>query len=67
MTNFKVISNKNELEGIGISYNINGLIGTLVKSYPTGWVVLSITHKVGEFEFTNEFDLPRHMCKNLCE
>lgn len=63
MQKFKIQSNKEELEDIGISYDINGLIGTLVKSYPTGWLVLSVTHKVGEYEFTNEFDLPKYMCK----
>lgn len=63
MQKFKIDSNKKELENIGISYDINGLEGTLVKSYETGWVVLSVTHKIGDFDFTNEFDLPKHMCK----
>lgn len=59
-----IIDSKRELlEDIGISYNINGLVGTLVKSYPTGWLVLSVTHKIGCYEFTNEFDLPKYMCK----
>ena len=63
MQKFKIDSGKEKLEDIGISYNINGLVGTLVKSYLTGWLVLSVTHKVGDMEFTNEFDLPKYMCK----
>lgn len=65
MVKFKVQASKYELENIGISYDINGLEGTLVKSYQTGWVVLSITHKIGEYDFANEFDLPKHMLKRI--
>lgn len=60
---FKIVSSERELEDIGISYDINGLVGTLTKSYPNGLVLLSVTHKVGEFELTNEFVLPKCMCK----
>jgi hypothetical protein len=59
---FKVKANKNDLESIGISYDINGLVGDLVKNYGTGWLVLSITHEYNGFKFTNEFDLPKYMC-----
>lgn len=28
-----------------------------------GWISLSVTYKTGNMEFTNEFDLPKYMCK----
>lgn len=63
MQKYKIQSNQGELEDIGIDYKINGLIGTFVKSYSNGWFVLSVTHKVGGYEFTNDFNLPKYMCK----
>ena len=65
MEKYKVVSNKEELDDIGISEEINGLTGILVKSYPTGWLVLSIETKIGEYEFTNEYDFPKYMLKKV--
>lgn len=42
MQRFKIIANKNELETIGISYDITGLKGTLVKTFSDGWIILNI-------------------------
>lgn len=63
MKKYKINSNKEKLEAIGISYEINGLVGTLVKTYPNNWLVLEVIHKVGDFEFINQFDLPEYMCE----
>ena len=65
MEKYKVVSNKEELEDIRISEEINGLTGYFVWSYPTGYITLSIKTKIGEYEFTNEYDFPKYMLKKV--
>jgi hypothetical protein len=62
MEKYKVKANKQDLEDVGIIYDIDGLTGDLIRNYLTGWLCLKITHKIDSMEFTNEFDLPKYMC-----
>lgn len=59
---YKIKATKQELEEVGISCDIDGLTGFLIKTYLDGWLQLKITHKIGPMEFTNEFDLPKYLC-----
>ena len=56
---YKINATQQQLENIGISYNLSGLIGTLKNKYPTGWYCLTVKHKVGKINFTNDFDIPK--------
>lgn len=55
---YKIIANKQQLKNIGISYEITGLIGVFKKEFSDGWLVIRVTVKLGEYEFTTHFDLP---------
>lgn len=57
MQKFKIKANINELESIGIFYNITGLKGTLVKTYSDGWIILNITYYTDGIERINDFDI----------
>lgn len=65
MQTFRINSDISSLDDIGISYNINGLNGTLKKIYPSGWMMLTVTHNVDGMEFTNDFDLPKYMLQEI--
>lgn len=54
MIKYLIIASQNELEDIGISYELTGLIGTLIDTLRDGWLQLEINHD----GFTNEFDFP---------
>lgn len=58
MEKFKIKASKTQLEEIGISYDIMNLDGILKHKYPTGYYCLEVTHKVGKYSFTNDFDIP---------
>lgn len=60
MNQYKIIANIQQLEDVGIDYDISGLTGTLIKKYPDGYYCLEVTHVLGEGRvFTNEFDIPQ--------
>jgi len=63
--NFKILANKEQLENIGVDYNLEGLVGELTYKYPTGWYRLKVTHCIGNYEFTNEFDFPKTFLKEV--
>lgn len=50
---YKIIANKEQLESIGISYDINELTGSLEKEYSNGWLTLCVKHKIGYIEVIN--------------
>lgn len=58
--NVTITATKDALESIGIDYAISGLIGIVTGYYPSGYVCVEVTHKLGNFEFTNEFDIPKY-------
>ena len=60
MKKYKILANKQQLENIGVDYDLEGLVGELTYKYPTNWYRLKVTHKIGgKIEFTNEFDFPK--------
>lgn len=65
MRKFKITANKQQLEGIGISYELTGLIGTYKGKFPTGWYLIEVTHDIGGVKFTNEFDIPKTFLKEI--
>ena len=58
---YTINANEVDLEEIGVSYKITGLKGKLIKRCNSGYYRLKVTHKVGSFEFTNNFDIPSHL------
>lgn len=62
---YKIIATNEQLKAIGISYEISGLIGKFVKLYPHNWITLKVKHKIGLFNFENEFDLPFNFIKKI--
>jgi len=54
----KIIANKQQLEDIGIDYDLTGLSGWVRMTYGDGWLLVSVTHSIGRYTFTNDFDLP---------
>ena len=65
MGKYKIKANKDQLDSIGISYDITGLIGTLTREWPTGWYEIEVKHKIGDMEFTNKFDIPQTFLKQI--
>jgi hypothetical protein len=65
MEKYEINANKAQLERLGISYDISGLIGVLKFKYPTGWHHLEVEHEIGEYKFTNSFDLPKSFLKKM--
>jgi len=65
MRKFKILANKEQLDGIGISYELTGLVGTYKGKFPTGWYLLEVTHYVGDIEFNNDFDFPKSFLKEI--
>ena len=59
MKKFKIKANKEQLENIGIPYDITGLIGEFVMAYPTGWYRIRAKHTSYGTEYTNDFDIPK--------
>ncbi len=57
--------NKLSLQGIGIDYKIEGLIGELVRTYNTGWYVVKIKHYLCGRPFVNEFTMPKTFLKKI--
>jgi hypothetical protein len=62
---YKIKANKDQLERLGISYDITGLIGVLKSKYPTGWYCLEVEHEVDGFKFTNSFNIPKSFLKKI--
>lgn len=63
MEEAKVTANKEQLESIGIDYDITNLEGTVKGYYDSGYVQVEIEHKDGKVTFTNNFDIPKHWLK----
>lgn len=55
---YRIIATKQQLEAIGIDYNISGYLGEFVKEYSDEWACLKVIHDLGEFQFKNRFDIP---------
>jgi len=53
-----VKANKEQLESVGIDYDITGLEGDVKGYYHSGYVQVEITHNGNGFEWTNDFDIP---------
>lgn len=56
-----IICTKKDLESIGIDYDIRGLCGYIVKSFPTGYYTVRITHRLNRL--SDDFDLPVRFIK----
>jgi len=59
----EIIANKEQLEAIGIDYELTGLSGWVRMTYGDGWLLVSVTHQIGKYSFTNEFDFPASFVK----
>jgi hypothetical protein len=56
---YTIIADKNQLDLIGISYNLSGQTGEYVKTYPDGWVVLSVDYIFNKtIVFRYKYDFP---------
>lgn len=62
---YKILANKEQLEEVGISYDITGYIGLLVHKYSTGYYELEVVHMYNGMTFTNNFDIPRHLLEKI--
>jgi hypothetical protein len=60
---YLIKANKEQLNRLGIVYEITGLVGTLKYKYPTGFYEIEVTHKVGAITVTNSFDIPKTFLK----
>lgn len=58
-----VKADMDQLESIGIGYDISELEGDVKGYYSSGYVLVEITHNLDGFEFTNEFDIPKRWLK----
>lgn len=67
MEKYKVKANRQQLENLGISYDITGLTGELKHKYPTGFYVIEITHTYEAGTFTNLFDIPKTFLECVCK
>jgi len=65
MRKFRILANKEQLDRIGISYELTGLVGTYKSTFSTGWYLIEVTHYIGDMEFTNEFDIPKSFLKEI--
>lgn len=65
MEKYKILAVKEQLENIGIDYDITNLIGVLENRFPTCYYALRVKHKVGDMEFTNTFDIPKYYLKKV--
>jgi hypothetical protein len=65
MKKFKIVANKEQLDDIGISHDINGLEGNLIHKFKDGWLCIEVKHYDDGFEFINEFDIPPHLCEEV--
>ena len=54
-----VKADKNQLESVGIDYEITNLQGKVKGYYPSGYVQVEITHTWEGMDFTNDFDIPK--------
>ena len=55
---YRISATNKQLENVGIDYNINGLAGILKQKFNTGYYCLTVKHNIGNFEVTNDFDIP---------
>jgi hypothetical protein len=53
-------ANKEQLESIGIDYEITNLKGQIKGYYPSGYIQVEVTHSWEGIEFTNDFDIPKY-------
>lgn len=65
MEKYKVLANREQLENLGISYNITNLIGYLKRKFKTNYYEIEITHMVGKYSFTNSFDIPNYLLEKI--
>lgn len=62
---YKVTATREQLESIGISYDITGLTGERINVFPMGWYIVKITHKIGYKIFTNEFGIHKSFLEEV--
>ena len=55
-----VKANKEQLESVGIDYEITNLTGNVKGYYESGYVLVEIEHVDCCHTFTNDFDIPTH-------
>jgi hypothetical protein len=67
MAQYKIIATAEQLDEIGISYDLTGVIGTLKREFNDGYVELTVVHRVGSHEFTNDFDIPESYLEKITE
>ncbi len=65
ITQYKIIATKEQLESIGISYDIRNLVGVSKKIFNDGYHVLEITYNNGMFDFKNDYDIPTNFLKKI--
>ena len=63
MRKFKVIASKEQLESVGIDYDITGSVGVLKTILSDGYLTLEIEHGLSYRRFINDFDIPSYMCE----
>lgn len=54
-----ITATEEQLRSFGISSDISGLDGELIKKFPSGWYTLNVEHKVHDITFNNDFDIPK--------
>lgn len=64
---YKIIATKEQLDDIGITYDITGLIGIFEKEFADGWLVIRATVKLDGYRFTTTFDLPPTYLEKIVE
>ena len=65
MRKFKILANKKQLNGLGIDYDITGMVGELTHIFPTGFYEVEVSHKRHNIIFVNRFDIPQTMLKEI--
>ena len=66
MKKFKIIASKEQLEGIGISYEISGLECTKKFKFNSDqYYNVEVKYELDGFEFTNCFDIPNYYLEEI--
>jgi len=65
MEKYKIKANKQQLENLGIDYDITGLVGELKHKYPTGWYEIELTHTYEGGTSKISFDIPKTFLKRI--
>jgi hypothetical protein len=56
----KIKATKEQLESVGIDYEITNLTGSVERKFSSGYYCIKIKHTWEGIEFENEFDIPKY-------